>query len=109
MGILYQKSPKFHITVITKNSGELRQLMDHNVIDLAILSRLSESNEGVVIYQTRGVWVAKNMINFQQRPLPLAFFEPSCKFHSAVIDGLGKVILIISCFVMLAKHNCYFL
>lgn len=90
MKIFYRENKNIQITVITKNSGELRQMMDRNEIDIAILSRLPQSNEGVLILQSYGTWVAKEANSFNQRPLPLALFEPSCKFHSTVIDGLEK-------------------
>ena len=90
MSVLYKKNAKLHITVITHNSGKLRQLLDDDEIDLAILSRLSQSNEGVLISKSYGMWLAKDKASFNQRPLPLALFEPNCIFHSTVIDGLEK-------------------
>lgn len=90
MAILHQQKPHLHISVITANSGELRQLMDNGDIDLAILTRLPQSNEGVLIQQTKGVWLSADAKLFNQRPLPLVLVEPSCKFHSAVIDSLEK-------------------
>lgn len=90
INIFIQQEPKLHISVITANSGELRRQMDQGNIDVAVLTRLPESNEGVVIYQSHAVWLANDPDIFDQRPLPLALFEPSCKFHSSVIDGLEK-------------------
>lgn len=90
MNVLYQHQDKLHITVVTENSPVLRRKLDENDIDLAILSRLPESNEGVVINQVSGVWLGQNTSSFTQRPLPLVLFEPNCKFHSSVIDGLEK-------------------
>jgi DNA-binding transcriptional LysR family regulator len=88
--ILRQHLPKVKLTHITANSGELRQLMDNGELDLAILTRLPNSNEGVMIYQEQGVWVCKDESQLQQQPIPLALAEASCKFHSMVIDGLEK-------------------
>ena len=88
--LLRRKNPDIRVSVYTANSGRLREAMDNNEIDLAILTRLPNSNEGALIYQDQGVWVAKNTEDFSQRPLPLVLFEPSCKFHSSVIDGLEK-------------------
>ena len=87
---LRSKSPNMQLSIITANSGELRQLLDNNEIDLAILTRLHNSNEGVLIYQEKGAWAATNSEALQQRPLPLVLFEPTCKYHSQVIDGLEK-------------------
>ena len=88
--ILRQQLPKVKITLITADSSELRQRLDNGELDLTILTRLPNSNEGVLIYQDTGVWVCKTPEQMQQRPLPLVLFEPSCKFHSTVIDGLEK-------------------
>ncbi len=90
ISLLRTKNPDIRISVYTANSGQLRQAMDDNEIDLAILTRLPNSNEGALIYQDQGVWVAKSAEEFKQRPLPLVLFEASCKFHSSVIDGLEK-------------------
>lgn len=90
LNILHKKQPDLHVTIVTANSGELRQKMDEGSIDLALLTRLSQSNEGVVIYQSEGVWLARDNHSFLQRPLPLVLVEPSCQFHSSVIDGLEK-------------------
>jgi len=88
--LLRKNNPNIRVSVYTANSGQLRQAMDNNEIDIAILTRLPNSNEGALIYQVQGVWVAKNSEDFNQRPLPLVLFEPNCKFHSSVIDGLEK-------------------
>jgi DNA-binding transcriptional LysR family regulator len=88
--LLRQKNPTLRLSIFTENSGRLRQAMDNNEIDLAIMTRLPDSNEGALIYVDQGVWVAKNESSFYLRPLPLVLFEPSCKFHSSVIDGLEK-------------------
>ncbi|MEW6990873.1 LysR family transcriptional regulator [Colwelliaceae bacterium 6441] len=90
IGVLHQSNPLLHISVITANSGELRRLMDAGTIDVALLTRLPQSNEGVLVYQAHGVWLAKEKSSFEQRPLPLVLVEPDCKFHSSVIDGLEK-------------------
>ena len=90
MKILHQQNANLHISIITANSGELRQLMDDGEIDLAVLTRLPESNEGVLIQQIKGVWLSCDEQLFHQRPLPLVLVEPSCKFHSSVIDALEK-------------------
>jgi len=88
--LLRQKNPTIRLSIFTENSGRLRQAMDNNEIDLAIMTRLSGSNEGALIYVDQGIWVAKNENSFSLQPLPLVLFEPSCKFHSSVIDGLEK-------------------
>jgi len=90
LNILHRKQPNLHITIVTANSGDLRRKMDEGIIDIALLTRLPLSNEGLVVYQSLGVWLAKDNESFSQRPLPLVLVEPSCQFHSSVIDGLEK-------------------
>lgn len=88
--LLRARNPNVQLVITTANSGQLRQAMDNNDIDIAILTRLSGSNEGVLIYQEHGVWVSADKQLFLQRPLPLVLFEQSCKYHSQIIDGLEK-------------------
>ncbi|MFT5755524.1 MAG: DNA-binding transcriptional LysR family regulator [Alteromonadaceae bacterium] len=88
--LLRQKNPKLRVSITTDNSSRLRQAMDNNEIDIAIMTRLAGSNEGELIYVNQGVWVANNENCFKQEPLPLVLFEPSCKFNSSVIDALEK-------------------
>ncbi|BCE03803.1 LysR family transcriptional regulator [Marinicellulosiphila megalodicopiae] len=78
----------FKFTVITKNSGELRGLLDEGELDIAIVTRQSQSNEGVLLYQDQGMWVASSEQCFNQLPLSLVLFESTCKYHSQVVDYL---------------------
>ena len=88
--LLAQRQPGVEVSITNLNSGALRQAMDNNEVDLVVLTRSPNSNEGHYIYQEKGVWVANNVEAFQQRPLPLVLLEESCKFHSQVIDTLDK-------------------
>ncbi len=88
--ILRLQLPSVKISVITANSGELRQRLDNGELDLTILTRSPNTQEGVLIYQDYGVWVSHHERLLKKRPLPLVLFESSCKFHSSVIDGLEK-------------------
>ncbi|WP_448566790.1 LysR substrate-binding domain-containing protein [Thalassotalea ganghwensis] len=88
--LLKEHQPDIEISIFNANSGALRRAMDNDEIDLAILTRSPESNEGHFVYQEKGVWVANNSDAFLQKPLPLVLFEESCKFHSQVIDSLDK-------------------
>ena len=90
ISLLRAHLPQVKISVISANSGELRQKLDNGELDITILTRAASSNEGVLIYQEKGVWVAKHQQLLQQKPMPLALFEANCKFNSTVIDGLEK-------------------
>ncbi|SFD49259.1 LysR family transcriptional regulator [Pseudoalteromonas denitrificans] len=87
---LRKKLPKIKISVVTSNSNELRKRLDNGELDLTILTRSPNGNEGVLVYQDQGVWVCNNEDMLNKRPIVLALFESSCKFHSTVIDGLEK-------------------
>lgn len=88
--LLHQQVENLSITLISKNSNELRSLLEQGKLDLAILTRPPESEEGHLLYQDVGVWVYANKAQLAERPLKLALFEPSCKFNSTVVDELEK-------------------
>jgi len=90
LDVLNQQVENLSITLISKNSNELRGLLDQGKLDLAILTRPPESEEGHLLYQDIGVWVYANEAQLSERPLKLALFEPSCKFNSTVVDQLEK-------------------
>lgn len=90
IGIFRKHLPNVSTSVVSASSAELRQKMDKGELDVAILTRIPNTNEGELIYQDRGVWVCANKQLLNTRPLPLVLFDPSCKFNSTVIDGLEK-------------------
>jgi len=90
IGVFRESLPKVSTSVISASSAELRQKMDKGELDVAILTRIPNTNEGELIYQDHGVWVCSNEQMLISKPIPLALFDPSCKFNSTVIDGLEK-------------------
>lgn len=88
--IMRSKIPSVHITSICANSNILRQHLDQGELDMTIITRPEGSNEGVLLRQEQGVWLCNDPQLLKQRPLPLALLEPTCKFHSGVIDSLEK-------------------
>jgi DNA-binding transcriptional LysR family regulator len=88
--IMRSKIPGVHITSICANSNILRQHLDQGELDVTIITRPENSNEGVLLRQEQGVWLCNDPQLLKQRPLPLALLEPTCKFHSSVIDSLEK-------------------
>ncbi|MGJ8692997.1 MAG: LysR substrate-binding domain-containing protein [Thalassotalea sp.] len=88
--LLQAQSPEVSVTLISKNSSELRAMLDQGKLDLAILTRAPASDEGQLLYQDEGVWVYADPEQLTERPLKLALFEPTCKFNSTVVDGLEK-------------------
>ncbi|MGO2513364.1 hypothetical protein [Marinomonas polaris] len=56
-----------------------------------MVTRTPNSDEGLTLFQDKGMWVAKKGFDWQSlTPLPLALYESSCKFHSSAVDGLHK-------------------
>ncbi len=88
--VMRRHIPGVHISSICANSNILRRHLDNSELDITIITRLENSTEGVLLRQDQGVWLSNDPLLLQQRPLPLALLEPSCKFHSSVIDGLEK-------------------
>ena len=88
---LRQKIPQVGIQIITANSPDLRPLLDQGELELAVLTRLPDTDEGHVLLHDEGVWlVADHFDPAAHKHLPLALYEPSCKFHTAARDGLEK-------------------
>jgi len=91
MSVMEAMQPNIRFRVRTGTSAELRELMDKGEVDLALVTRTPNSDEGLTLFQDKGVWVAKKGFDWQSyKPLPLALYESSCKFHSSAIDGLQK-------------------
>ncbi|WCN10949.1 LysR family transcriptional regulator [Marinomonas mediterranea] len=83
--------PELNIRVVCDCSTELRRKLDAGTVDIAILTRSPEVEEGYLIRHDTGVWVAGEAFEFSRdRAITLALYEPDCKFYSAAIDGLEK-------------------
>ncbi|MBJ7536096.1 LysR family transcriptional regulator [Marinomonas transparens] len=87
--------PQQSIRVVCDSSTQLRLMLDQGKVDLAILTRSPDAEEGYLLKHDSGVWVKGEKAFVEGRiehqdPLPLVLYEPDCKFHSAAIDGLEK-------------------
>lgn len=88
---LQAQRPQASLRVYCDSSTQLRRLLDNGAIDLAILTRAPEKEEGYLVRHDHGVWVHGGYPKLlQQTPLPLILYEADCKFHSSAIDGLEK-------------------
>lgn len=84
--------PDIEIQVFGGSSSRLRPQLDAGELNLSVMTRRADSDEGYLLYQDRGVWVlppAMTPDDFDV--LPLALAEPDCKFHSTALDGLDKI------------------
>ncbi|OZG71881.1 LysR family transcriptional regulator [Hahella sp. CCB-MM4] len=90
--VMRELYPNISLNVQCASSNKLRQLMDEGEIDLAVLTRAPGSDEGYLLLEDQGVWAAARGRRLQEgEVLPLAIYEPDCKFHSAALDGLDKL------------------
>lgn len=88
---LLHEVPHLSVRVHCDCSTELRRMLDSGQIDLAILTRAPEHEEGYLLKHDKGVWVHGGFTRLAETPvLPLVLYEADCKFHSTAIDGLEK-------------------
>lgn len=95
VALIRESLPQQSIRVVCDSSTQLRLMLDQGKVDLAILTRAPDAEEGYLLKHDSGVWVRGEECQVEdqidsQRPLPLVLYEPDCKFHSAAIDGLEK-------------------
>ncbi len=89
--VLQQAGPTYSIQVFSQPSMILRDWLDEGRIDAAILTRDPGREEGYWLAGDQGVWIAaKHFIPDLTQPIPLALFQPDCKYHAAALDGLSK-------------------
>lgn len=87
-----QRFPLLNIRVICDCSLRLRTYLDAGDLDLAILTRAPDKDEGYLLKHDKGVWVHGGFPELlDSEELPLVLYEEDCKFHSAAIDGLAKL------------------
>ncbi|MBU1294971.1 MAG: LysR family transcriptional regulator [Gammaproteobacteria bacterium] len=109
VALVRETLPHQSIRVVCDCSTQLRLMLDQGKIDVAILTRAPDAEEGYLLKHDSGVWVKgdnsqaddqtgtqiDSSIGFpidieKQTPLSLVLYEPDCKFHSTAIDGLEK-------------------
>lgn len=89
--LLQQQIPNVCLRLSSAPSYRLRQQLDQGELDIAVLTRTPNSDEGYLLRHDQGVWVSSAEINpHLQSPLAIALYEADCKFHRSAIDGLDK-------------------
>ena len=58
------------------------------IIDLALITRASGSDEGTPVHREPVVWVAADPALASRRPLPLGLFSPGCRFRDVILEHL---------------------
>lgn len=88
---LHDQHPSVQLQLICAPTITLRKQLDEGALDLAILTRAANSDEGHVLMLDKGIWIQHPEFDWQQHEtLPLALYEADCKFHSSALDGLNK-------------------
>ncbi|MGO3669921.1 MAG: LysR substrate-binding domain-containing protein [Vreelandella alkaliphila] len=88
---LHNQHPSVQLQLICAPTITLRKQLDEGALDLAILTRAANSDEGHVLMLDKGIWIQHPEFDWQQHEtLPLALYEADCKFHSSALDGLNK-------------------
>ncbi len=88
---IHTTQPQLSFQLQCASSIKLRQMMDEGALDVAVVTRPPDSDEGHLLLQDRGVWLRSPSFQWDgASPLPLVLYEADCKFHSAALDGLDK-------------------
>lgn len=84
--------PLLRISVTCATSVALRGRLDSGELDLAIVTRSPDGDEGYLLQQDRGCWMAAaGSTLVDAKPLPLVLYGEDCKFHTSAVDGLDKL------------------
>lgn len=85
------EQPALNIRIRCESSAILNRWLDSGEVDIAILTRSPERDEGYLLKHDRGVWVHGGFPELaDDGSLPLVLYEHDCRFHSTAIDGLEK-------------------
>lgn len=92
LSLLLAALPNVSTRIECNCSTQLRMMLDNGELDLAILTRAPEKEEGYLLKHDRGVWIHGGFPELlDAEALPLVIYEADCKFHSTAIDGLEKI------------------
>ena len=85
--------PRVFVEVVVNTSSNLRNDLQTGAIDMALVThRRGVDVNGLVIRQEPVRWVTSGRHETHLRdPLPLALFEPPCKFRDQALSGLEKM------------------
>ncbi|UOF14184.1 LysR family transcriptional regulator [Lysobacter capsici] len=81
--------PSIRLDVSVSMSMDLRQMVEADELDLAVIIALPDSGAGTVLRRTRWVWVAADYFDVPANTsLPFAFFPPPCINRQVGISAL---------------------
>jgi DNA-binding transcriptional LysR family regulator len=91
LALIKEKNPQQQFRVHCENTVLLRHMLDKGEVDLAILTRSPESEEGYLLKHDQAVWFDNGHYYHKHlSPIAVVTFEEDCKIHAATIDGLEK-------------------
>ncbi|MGB0086153.1 MAG: LysR substrate-binding domain-containing protein [Rhodomicrobiaceae bacterium] len=80
--------PQIELEVRCAMSFDLMPSVDRGIIDLALITRASGSDEGTPVHREPVVWAAADPALARRRPLPLGLFSPGCRFRDVILGRL---------------------
>ncbi len=89
LNIIHQQCPKKRLQITTCSTSKLRQLFDNGELDLAVITRQANSDEGYFLLKSQGVWIGNSDL-LDKPVLPLVLYEADCRIRSGAIDSLEK-------------------
>lgn len=99
--LLHQQWPNLDLQITCTPSNRVKLMLDSGHLDLGIITRSADSEEGYFLKSSQGVWVHNSDFDAaQQHPLPIAIFQRDCRFHQAATEGLhkqGRAYKVIAC------------
>lgn len=91
LSLFSQANPGVELEVLCKNSGVLLAALDHDEIDLALVTRQEDRKDGILVRREPLAWAAaRNHPLPNDNPLPLAFMPEGCAFRAAALPALDK-------------------
>lgn len=88
--LIWQHDENQLVQVTNAPSSQLRTLLDRGELDVAMVTRRPDSDEGLLLHQDQGVWIAAADFDWSRPVLPLALYPPDCRFMTSALDGLEK-------------------
>ncbi|MBQ4851418.1 LysR family transcriptional regulator [Pseudoalteromonas sp. MMG012] len=89
--LLHKCWPNLDLQITCTPSNRVKIMIDSGHLDLGIITRSSDTEEGYTLESSQGVWTYNPLFNAHRiEPLPIAIFQRDCRFHQAATDGLHK-------------------
>ncbi|NBC33280.1 MAG: LysR family transcriptional regulator [Alphaproteobacteria bacterium] len=84
--------PRVHVEVVCDISINLKQRLEAETLDLALLTCGHGQESGVIVLDEPLVWAgsARHCVH-EQVPVPLALFETGCIYRRCAVDGLTEM------------------